>query len=125
MGIQIHDLTSQLLIHDEEEKNVTYIPKSGTVVSGVGGNVVISRGGLASLDVTPDRITLPVVNGLLQMIQAINGYIESNPTVGFKLPTMTTVERNALVSPEMGFIIFNSTDSTVQAYDGSIWNSLY
>jgi hypothetical protein len=125
MGIQIHNLTSQLLIYDEEGKNVSYIPKTGTVVSGVNGSVVITSGGIEKMNLTTDKITLPVGNGLFQMVGTINGYIESNPTVGFKLPVMTTVERNALVSPETGFIIFNSTDSTGQIFDGTLWQNVY
>ena len=87
--------------------------------------MVITSGGIEKLNVTTDKITLPVGNGLFQMVGTINGYIESNPTVGFKLPVMTTVERNALVSPEMGFIIFNSTDSTGQIFDGTLWQNVY
>jgi len=45
-------------------------------------------------------------------------------TGAFTPPILTTTERNAL-TPTAGMMIFNSTDSKHQGYDGSTWNNLY
>jgi hypothetical protein len=120
MGIRITDLTTRLLIHNEEEKSIKYMPKEGAVLTAVKGIVLITNGTEEFLNADPDKIDLPAVNGLLDLVQVLDGYLQDNPKVGFKLPNQTTTERNAL-TPESGFIIFNSTDSVVQFYNGSTW----
>ncbi|MFZ1705212.1 MAG: right-handed parallel beta-helix repeat-containing protein [Saprospiraceae bacterium] len=44
---------------------------------------------------------------------------------GFLPPRMTTKERNAIVSPAAGLIIFNTTNNKHQGYNGKMWNDLY
>jgi hypothetical protein len=39
-------------------------------------------------------------------------------------PTMTTTQRNAISSPATGLLIFNSTDSVQQYYNGATWIDL-
>jgi hypothetical protein len=39
-------------------------------------------------------------------------------------PTMTTTQRNAISSPATGLLIFNSTDSVQQYYNGAAWIDL-
>lgn len=127
MGIRIHNLSTQLLIHDEVAKSIQYVPKTGTVVSAVSGNVKITNAvtEYEYVNADPEAITLPVENGLFDLVQILHGYIEDNPSVGFAVPNMTTAERNALASPSAGMLIFNSTDSVGQMFDGSIWNDLF
>lgn len=125
MGIRIHNLSTQLLIHDEVAKSIQYVPKTGTVVSAVSGNVKITNAGTDYVNSDPEAITLPTENGLFDLVQILHGYIEDNPSVGFAVPNMTTAERNALASPSAGMLIFNSTDSVGQMFDGSIWNNLF
>jgi hypothetical protein len=125
MGILIYNLSTQLLIHNDVEKSIQYIPKDGTVVSAVAGIVKITNGNVDYVASDPDGITLPTEGGLFDLVQVLHGYIEDNPSVGFRVPNMTTAERNALASPESGFLIFNTTTSIGQMYDGSIWNDLY
>jgi len=125
VGIRIYNLSTQLLIHDEVAKSIQYIPKTGTVVSAVSGNVKITNAGTDYVNADPEAITLPIENGLFDLVQILHGYIEDNPSVGFAVPNMTTTERNALASPSAGMLIFNSTDSVGQMFDGTIWNSLY
>lgn len=45
-------------------------------------------------------------------------------TGAFSPPILTTTERNAL-TPTAGMMIYNSTDSKHQGYDGTSWNNLY
>ena len=47
-----------------------------------------------------------------------------NITRFLKLPQITTTERSNLVNLEAGSIIWNSSTSQIQYYDGSSWNSL-
>lgn len=42
-------------------------------------------------------------------------------TEGFLPPRMTTTQRNAISSPAAGLMIFNTTTSKTQTYDGSTW----
>lgn len=54
-----------------------------------------------------------------------NGNLTMPTTTGaFSPPILTTTERNAL-TPTAGMMIYNSTDSKHQGYDGSTWNNLY
>lgn len=99
------------------------MPKEGAVLTATGGNVLIKNGTEEFLNADPEKITLPTVNGLFDLVEILDGYLQNNPKIGFKLPVQTTTERNAL-SPEAGFIIFNSTDSLAQVYNGSTWINL-
>jgi hypothetical protein len=45
-------------------------------------------------------------------------------TGAFSPPVLTTTERNAL-TPTAGMMIYNSTDSKHQGYDGTSWNNFY
>src|SRR5574343_1309952 len=40
---------------------------------------------------------------------------------GFLPPRMTTAQRNAITSPAAGLIIFNTTTSQINTYNGSTW----
>jgi hypothetical protein len=49
----------------------------------------------------------------------------SSTTQGFLPPRMTTTQRDAISSPAAGLIIFNTTTSKHQGYDGTTWNDMY
>ena len=52
--------------------------------------------------------------------------LQIDSTTGvFLPPRMTTTQRDALSAPPAGGIIFNTTDSKHQGWDGSAWNNLY
>lgn len=54
-----------------------------------------------------------------------NGNLTMPTTTGaFSPPILTTTERNAL-TPTAGMMIYNSTDSKHQGYDGTSWNNFY
>jgi uncharacterized protein (TIGR02145 family) len=45
-------------------------------------------------------------------------------TMGVLMPRMTNVERDAIVSPVEGLIIFNSDEKKLQIFNGSVWTYL-
>ena len=47
-----------------------------------------------------------------------------NSGLGVELGSMTTATRNAGVSTATGTIIYNSTNSVVQVWNGSAWDQL-
>lgn len=51
-------------------------------------------------------------------------HLESD-SLGFLPPTMTTQQRDNILSPADGLIIYNTEDSAVQYYNGSCWLSSY
>jgi hypothetical protein len=57
-----------------------------------------------------------------QFIMALTTF--SGPVVsqnGFILPVLTTTQVNAIVNPQTGLMVFNSTTNAVTYYDGSAW----
>lgn len=48
----------------------------------------------------------------------------TSTTKGFLPPRMTTTERDAIASPALGLMIYNTTTNKHQGYNGS-WNDLY
>ena len=46
-------------------------------------------------------------------------------TKGFLPPRMTTTQRNAIGSPETGLIIFNTTTTKLECYDGATWQAAW
>ncbi len=51
-------------------------------------------------------------------------HLESD-SLGFLPPTLTTTQRDSIFSPAEGLIIYNTTDSAVQYYNGVCWLSSY
>lgn len=45
----------------------------------------------------------------------------TSTTRGFAAPRMTTTQRNAIVSPTQGLLIFNTTTTDYEFWDGSAW----
>lgn len=50
--------------------------------------------------------------------------IEFNTLKGIALPTFTTTEKNAIVSPKTGAIIFDTTLGKICVYNGSAWQTV-
>ena len=46
-------------------------------------------------------------------------------TQGFLPPRMTTTERNAISSPAAGLVIFNTTTTKLECYDGATWQAAW
>ena len=70
-----------------------------------------------------DRITMNTATGndILELKTNAPAFKENKPHVFVNL---TTTERDAL-SAESGMMIFNTTDSKLQCYDGTTWNNLH
>jgi len=79
-GVRIYNLEERLLIYNEEQKGIEYIPKEGLVVGASNGNVVLTQNGVVKFTADPEKITLPVENGLFDLVQIIDGYLSSNPS---------------------------------------------
>jgi hypothetical protein len=52
--------------------------------------------------------------------------IVSNPSnpMGILIPRLTTVQRNAIVSPATGLLIYNTSSNTFDYYNGSSWQQI-
>jgi uncharacterized protein (TIGR02145 family) len=48
----------------------------------------------------------------------------SSTTSGFLPPRMTTAQRNGIVSPAEGLMVYNTDDNSLQFYNGSAWYDL-
>jgi len=51
--------------------------------------------------------------------------VKLDPAKGVQIPNMTTTERDAVSSPETGAIIWNTTTSEINQYNGSAWEITY
>ena len=49
--------------------------------------------------------------------------VKLDPAKGVQIPNMTTTERNAVSSPETGALVWNTTTSAVNQYNGSAWEA--
>jgi hypothetical protein len=50
--------------------------------------------------------------------------VKLDPAKGVQIPNMTTTERNAISSPETGALIWNTTTSAINQYNGSAWSAV-
>lgn len=48
----------------------------------------------------------------------------TSTTLGFKFPVMTTTQKNAIVSPVAGLVVFDSTLAKLCVYSGSAWQTI-
>jgi hypothetical protein len=49
----------------------------------------------------------------------------TSTTKGFLPPRMTTVQRDAIATPPAGLMLFNTTDTKLQCYDGAVWQNAW
>lgn len=98
---------------------------TGLTVSGATtlSNTVRSVG---NFDVNTNKFIVNATTGNVTSAGSISGTsIAVTGTAGtVKLPTLTTTQRNAL-SAANGMLIYNSTDSKIQAYAGGAWVNLH
>jgi hypothetical protein len=97
-GRSIYSLDSLRLRNKQSAENA---PQSGTL------EIYFKNNELFQID----------SNGIEKQVSAIN--LQVLPLKG-----ITTAQRNAL-SPEAGMIIFNTSVSKHQGYDGTAWQDLY
>jgi hypothetical protein len=48
----------------------------------------------------------------------------SGASTTFRIPNLTEVERDAIVSPANGMLVYNTTSGTFQFYDGGVWDDV-
>lgn len=81
MGVRIHNLETQIVIHDEVAKNIVYVSKSELLpISASKGNIVIAKEREIILNANPEEIILPEENGLYDLVQVLNSYLEGSPS---------------------------------------------
>jgi len=51
--------------------------------------------------------------------------VKLDPAKGVQIPNLTTTERDAISSPETGALIWNTTTSAINQYNGSAWEITY
>ena len=121
--------------HSESVTNTMLLPKGGnsTLVSEIATQTLTNKT-LTSPDInTPDidggTIDGAVIGGATPA--AVTGTAISGTSVtvtgttgAVTLPTLTTTQRNAL-SAANGMVVYNSTDSKIQAYAGGTWVNLH
>ena len=73
-----------------------------------------------------DHVSIPTKASVGTGAPAASAALEvSSTTGGLLLPRMTTAQRDAIGSPAAGLMIFNTTTSKFQGYDGSTWVDLH
>ena len=79
-----------------------------------------------------------VVDQILQHFESQNPFgigkrlVASDPAIlqvlsltkGVRFPNMTTTQRDAIVTPQAGLLIFNTTTSVYNFHNGTIWGAI-
>jgi hypothetical protein len=105
--------------------------------SGLSGNCIYSQGSATLLFINRNQVTANFFNGgadTTQCIQFGNGIGVTQPvnsacalfdlvstTKGFLPPRLTTAQKNAIVSPVAGLVVYDTTLNLLQFYNGTIW----
>jgi hypothetical protein len=82
-------------------------------------SLVFGTNGVARLRIDPDGNvgvgSTPNAAAILDLVST---------TKGFRAPSMTTTQRDAIVSPVAGLLIYNNTLNTYQVFNGTNWTSV-
>ena len=108
-------------------RNTTNV--GGIFAGNPSGNFFVASYGTAAMilqTASTDRVTIDTSGrvgiGAAPIASAILAL--TSTTSGFRAPAMTTTQRNAIASPVAGLLIYNTTLSVYQVYNGSIWTSV-
>ncbi len=97
---------------------------------------MIWSGGALYFYIFPDIGGAPIYSPLYINANSANEYgitigsgndnvMAMNSTVrGFKMPNMTTVQRDAIVGPTVGLLVYNTTTHTIDRYNGASWDAI-
>ncbi len=107
----------------DEAYNRYELPLSGLQAWGDGGNPVdVAFGRLgAGVVGTPAASTLSAGGGT-DASAILQG---ASTTQGFLPPRMTTTQRNLIASPAAGLMIFNTTTTKLETWDGAVWQAAW
>ena len=95
---------------------------SGTTLkSTVIGSYLTSVGTIASLTTGAITNSGKLIVGASSAASASAVLEASSTTQGFLPPRMTEAQRDAIISPAAGLMIWNTTDVKLQVYSGSLW----
>jgi hypothetical protein len=72
--------------------------------------------------ITPQGFTTIGVGSLADASSVLD---VRSTTRGFLPPRMTTTQKNAIVSPAAGLVLYDTTTNKLQCYNGSTWNDLF
>lgn len=112
--------------------NITVAGGKGTG-AGTPGDVIFSTSDAgaagSTLQTLTQRVWVKGETGQLSVGTAIPNasalvQVEST-TQGFLPPRMTTAQRDAIGSPAAGLVIFNTTTTKLECYDGSTWQAAW
>tara|TARA_R100000773_G_C4203749_1_gene105294 strand:+ start:672 stop:1133 length:462 start_codon:yes stop_codon:yes gene_type:complete len=128
---KINDNFDEIYIAGPVSSNISI---SGTTVSTATGQLSLTSDN-GVIEVQGDLFITGKITGdnssILEIMSpiVINSIQAENEIVSFsdpiKLPTLTTTERNALSTVANGTLIYNSTDTKIQAYAGGGWVDLH
>ncbi len=59
-----------------------------------------------------------------EICDVVRSDVATDTSEGFELPRLTTTERDALTSVSPGTIIWNTTTTQAEIYNGSTWGAL-
>ena len=128
-GVSTDDFETKLIATDPTADRTIAFPNAG-------GNIVLDT---ATQTLTNKTLTAPDINGGTidgtiiggSSAAAITGTAISGTSLTItgstgtvQLPTLTTTQRNALTAVN-GMLIYNTTDSKIQAYAGGAWVDLH
>lgn len=74
-------------------------------------NEFVAKKGLLSTKIGAG-VTVNVASAIIQA---------DSTTQGFLPPRVTTAQMNAISSPAVGLMVFNTDTLTIQVYNGSVW----
>lgn len=86
----------------------------------IGSNLSVTGDNILALGTTSHSVgigtTVPSAKSALDI---------TSTTKGFLPPRMTTVQRDAIATPPAGLMLFNTTDTKLQCYDGAVWQNAW
>ena len=97
--------TNQIVIGYNETglgSNTTILGNASTVTTAIRGNVLLGT-------------TTAVTSSILAL---------SSTTLGFRPPTMTTAQKNAIATPATGLMLFDTTLNKLCVYTGAAWETV-
>lgn len=123
--ININGANAVCSVANQTEWSVTGV---GVVSAGIGGSGTVNR--IAKF-LTPTTIgnSLLFDNGVSVGVGTITPHASAvldltSTSQGFLYPRMTTAQRNAIAAPATSLIIFNTTTSRFEYYNGASWTAM-